>query len=349
MSIKIFTKTLILLSFIIFVFLMHSCKKDPDPPDDPPVLQDGGVYIINEGNFQWSNGSIDYYRFADSSLTTGIFESVNQRPLGDVVQSITVYNGYGYIVVNNSGKVEVVNMTNFSSAGVIDGLTSPRYLLPIGNNLAYVSDLYSNAISIVDLGSLEKTGQVALKGSSEEMLLAGQSVFVTNTRSNYVYIVDILNHTVSDSIELTYASHSIRRDKDGNMWAMCAGDQLQSVHAGLFMIEPEQKQVLKSFDLGNAVNIWDKMTINGSGEIIYFLNSGVWKINITDTQLPGAPLISQESMHFQGIGCDPETGNIYVSDAMDYVQNGRVYRYQPDGSLINYFNAGIIPSGFYNN
>jgi hypothetical protein len=38
---------------------------------------------------------------------------------------------------------------------------------------------------------------------------------------------------------------------------------------------------------------------------------------------------------------------IYVSDAIDYVQKGKVYIYKPDGILSNSFSAGIIPGEFY--
>ena len=41
---------------------------------------------------------------------------------------------------------------------------------------------------------------------------------------------------------------------------------------------------------------------------------------------------------------DPKTGDIYVTDAKNYVMNGMVYRYSNDGVLLNSFEAGIIPS-----
>ena len=59
-----------------------------------------------------------------------MFFQTNGTPLGDVVQSITQFNNNAYVVVNNSNKIEVIDITNFSSIATITGFTSPRYFLP---------------------------------------------------------------------------------------------------------------------------------------------------------------------------------------------------------------------------
>ena len=41
---------------------------------------------------------------------------------------------------------------------------------------------------------------------------------------------------------------------------------------------------------------------------------------------------------------NPNTGDIYVTDAKNYMMNGTVYRYSDDGVLLNSFEAGVIPS-----
>ena len=47
------------------------------------------------------------------------------------------------------------------------------------------------------------------------------------------------------------------------------------------------------------------------------------------------------------IDVDDKTGNIYISDAIDYSQKGKIYIFTSRGILLNSFNAGIIPGGFY--
>ena len=79
-----------------------------------------------------------------------VFSTVNNVPLGDVGQSMTTHMGMGYIAVNNSGKVEVINLANMSSEGTITGLGSPRYVLVINHTTAYVSDMSSGLITAFD-------------------------------------------------------------------------------------------------------------------------------------------------------------------------------------------------------
>ena len=324
---------------------LNACKKDDPPPDDPPAL-DGGVYIINEGNYQWGNGSVDYLRFTDGTYSQDVFNTVNGRPLGDVVQSMTIYNGRAYIVVNNSGKIEVVDITNFASVGTIPGLTSPRYCLPVSASKAYVTDLYSNSISIVDLNSLSKTGQIPLRGSTEALLRVGDTVYVTNTRTSFLYLVNPNTDALIDSIAIGFASNSLLMDQSGKLWVLCAGDELQSINATLFVIDRVGGSVIRSFDLGSSLQIWDRVYKNASGDRIYYSCHGIWSMATDALTLPAFPLISENGHTFHGMGIDPTNGTIYVSDAIDYVQHGKVFRYTEAGTIIDSFTAGIIPSAF---
>jgi len=43
---------------------------------------------------------------------------------------------------------------------------------------------------------------------------------------------------------------------------------------------------------------------------------------------------------------DPKNGDVYVADAIDYQQDGIVYRYTKEGKLIDQFYVGIIPGAF---
>ena len=47
---------------------------------------------------------------------------------------------------------------------------------------------------------------------------------------------------------------------------------------------------------------------------------------------------------FYGINVDPQNGDIYVTDAKNYIQNGDLLRYSADGTLLGTFSLGLIPS-----
>ena len=52
------------------------------------------------------------------------------------------------VVVNNSGKVEVVDSSDLLSKSTITGFQSPREINQINTDFAYVTDLYSNSIQL---------------------------------------------------------------------------------------------------------------------------------------------------------------------------------------------------------
>ena len=108
------------------MFLLCGCN---DKKNVSGGLYEHGVIITNEGNFGSNTGSVSYYNPSTDSVYNSIFEDANsKRPLGDVVQSFAVADKKGFIVVNNSHKVEVVLLDNFQSVGVI-AASYPRHFI----------------------------------------------------------------------------------------------------------------------------------------------------------------------------------------------------------------------------
>jgi len=338
----------ILVLAAVLVFLAGSCKKET-PPDDNniDITTNHGVFIVNEGNFQWSNASVTFYDFTTGNYKENIFQEVNNRPLGDVAQSICVSNGLAYIVVNNSNKIEIVNLSNFASTGVISGLVSPRYFMPVSATKAYVTDLYSNSISIIDLTTNLKTGEIVCNGSTEEMLLHDTTIIVTNTRKDKIYLINTETDVITDSIQVGFASNSLQLDKNGKLWVMCAGDLTNSINASLYKVDIQQRMVEQSFQLGTPLNIWDKMRMNNGKDTIYYLCNGVYRMPVSDVALPTGVFIQQGSSLFHGLSVNPVNNNIFVADAVDYVQKGKVFYYAANGTLLGTINTGIIPVDFY--
>ena len=75
--------------------------------------------------------------------------------------------------------------------------------------------------------------------------------------------------------------------------------------------------------------------------------AGSLKIKIPTKTLPTAPIISQNSSNFYSLGINPFNNEIYVSDALDYTQRGKIFRYNREGILIHTFLADIIPGNIY--
>ncbi|CAG0982507.1 MAG: YncE family protein [Bacteroidetes bacterium] len=337
----------------LFIFLVMivflSCRKDKPADKIKPniTIQQGGVFISNEGNFQFGNAKISYYNPSENTVSEDVFETANNRPLGDVCQSVYFYNSKAYVVVNNSGKIEVVNEKTFVSTAIINGFVSPRYFLPISNAKAFVTDLYANKIYVVDLTTNQISGNIPVGGWCEEMTMVYGKVFITSKEGNYLYVADAINDLLIDSIQIGFSSNSIVQDKNAKLWVLCDGNQTNSIYPSLHRINPANHLVEQSFQFSSINDAPWRLKLNGSADTLYFLNKGVYKMSILENTIPSQPFISSSGSNFYGLGINPENSEIYVSDAIDYVQKGQIYRYTSSGSLINTFKAGIIPSDFY--
>ncbi|MBS1937633.1 MAG: YncE family protein [Bacteroidetes bacterium] len=324
-----------------------SCRKDkPEQPVETPVTigNEHGVYITNEGNFQWGNASVSWYNKADGQAVEDLYAPANGSALGDVLQSMTLHGGKGYLVVNNSGKVVVVDQDSFRATATIAGFTSPRYLLPVGGNKAYVSEMQGNKLRVLDLAANAIVGTITCRGWTEEMALAAGKVFITNETRKYVYVVDPATDAVADSIAVSSGGNSIVEDANGKLWVACKGGG--GTPPALCRIDPATLQKEATFNFaGSSANPW-RLAVNGDGHMLYFLNGDVFRMAIADDALPNSPFIAAEGRNFYGLGVDPGDGTVYVADAIDYTQRGRVFRYSAEGVSINDFPAGRIPGGF---
>jgi hypothetical protein len=334
------------LSYLLLSLLLLACKTEPpEPPLPPPAPAVGQVFILNEGNFLSGNASVDRYDPTTKQLESGVFAAVNQRPLGDVLQSVVRREDRAYLVVNNSNRVEVIQADSLHSLGSIVGLGSPRYCLPVSAEKAYFSDLFAGAIAIVDLESQQVRGQIPLPGWTEQMILLGEWVFVANVERPFVYVINSGTDELVDSIAVGLGCSQLQLDATGNIWLGCGESLLDSVPGRLFQIDPDGRAVKQVFPFPTGEKP-GTLALNPTKDTLYYLNQGVYALPIASPFLPGEALIPANGSLFYGLGVDPERGDLYVADAVDYVQRGWVLRHHPDGRLLDEFQAGIIPGGF---
>ncbi len=337
-----------LFKIILVSFLLSSCVKDkPQNPNSPAVQLTNAkkVYVINEGNFGSANSSITLYDTGNSSVIEDFYKTQNNLILGEVTQSINYFNSNYYIVVNNSNKIVVCN-SQFKKTGQITGLTSPRYILPITNQKAYVSDLYANSISIIDLNYNLKIGSIPCIGKTEQMCVIYNKVFVTNTDKNYIFVINTLNDVIIDSIYVGLNASSLVVDKNAKLWVLSAGNKSNSVLGKLSKINPISNQIEFSinFNLNDAPN---HLCFNKTKDTLYYLNNNIFKMNINDVSLPSNPIILKGNKNFYGLGINPNDYTIYACDAQDYISKSTIYIYDVNGNQKSFFKAGLISNGFY--
>ncbi|MFC2089704.1 YncE family protein [Bacteroidota bacterium] len=326
------------------------------------IRKQAGVFVVNEGNFMYDNASLSYYMIDSMKVLNEIFFRTNQVPLGDVAQSMTIRDSLGYIVINNSSKIYVFNCYNFEYRGKITGLVSPRSIHFINDSKAYVSDLYARTITIINPLDQGITGHIDISNSStsyhqhssEDFVQVADYVF-TNSWSfdDKILVIDSQTDRLIDSIQVPNQPNSMVLDSDNYLWVLCDGGFEESPQGqenpALLRIDPMSFQIEENFQLAFNTNPTE-LNINGTGDTLYFLNGHVYRYVIGEETPPEICIESSyENLNtggFYGLGIDPYSGDIYVADAIDQLQRGIVYRYRPDGMIVDTFKTGINPGSF---
>ena len=339
-----------------FLLLFLACSEEQvinPQPVDPNSFQNG-VFITNEGSFNNGNASVSFYNFEKEELTENIFQTINERALGDVLQSMQFRDSEAYLVLNNSSKIEVVNRFSFESLRTIQDLTSPRYIEFISSEMAYVTDLFQNAISVVNTNSNMVTSKIPFSGWSEEMVRVGEEIFVTqpslfNTKSStQLFVINTVDNQVIDSVEVGFNPVSIEVDREGMLWVLCNGEIGTNNLGGIYRVNPSTRNVLTTIPfLDTNTSFAPRLALNGARDQIYFLKIHVFSLDIEANEFPQTPLIDAGGRDLYGLGIHPETGQIFVGDSGNFVQRGAVSIHQPDGAEIRSFIAGVGVNGFY--
>lgn len=339
-----------LATIIVLIFVVSGCVKDkPLAPESPAVTIGTGhkAYITNEGNFTNNNASVSLYDIGSGNVVSNIYASQNNSAvLGDVCQSMGRINNNYYLVINNSGKIVVVNPDNFKLKTTISGFTSPRFILPVTYQKAYVSDFSSNQVSILDLNTNAKTGTINCPGWTEQMALIYNKAFVTNMKRNYTYVINTISDQVTDSVNVGINSGSIVIDKNSKLWVLSGGDKTINIAGKLSRINPATLQVEQSFSFASSDSPGN-LCINAGRDTLYFLNTHVYRMAVSAPALPAAPFVTNNSNTFYGLAVNDKDYTVYVSDAIDYIQKSTIMVYDANGQLKASFKAGINASGFY--
>lgn len=336
--------------WIGLLLICFACGKETTttPTPTPQIVKEQGVFIANEGGFGFNNASLSFYNFEEQVANHELFKNANGRALGDVLQSMTLHQEKLYLIMNHSNVIEVIDPENFQLISTIGTFNSPRYLLPVSESKAYLSDLFEDVIYVLDLASETINREIPLKGWTEEMVQFEDKVFVSNRESKMVYVIDINTDALIDSIPTSYNSNSLQLDKNNKLWVYCSGDESNNQLGGLFVINPTNHEVEKNLSFSDyAVGAWPRMAMNETKDTLYYLKDGLYRLPIQANDLAEAPFIPQNDRIFYALGVQASTGDLFIGDAIDYQQRGWILQYNSSGVERQSFKAGVIPNGFF--
>jgi YVTN family beta-propeller protein len=338
------------------ISFLASCQKNNPDPSPTPTGMGRYAFVINEGNFTNGIGSVSSFEKSNKALVADAFAAANGGAvLGSVVESMTVVDTKGYVVVNNSNKIEVVSLPDFKSLATITGLNQPRFLTrSVANpSRAYVTEWLggpypapytAGRVSVIDLSTNKVVSTIPVGTNPEKPVLVGGKLYVPNTGSSFLTVIDDVTPTTTPTtITLPTSAGSLVADKNSTLWALCGTDYVsQSATLLHFNASPSASTIQKVFPFP-MVGSGSGLRISPDGSQLYYsYNDAEYRMNITDTALPTTPLIRRS---FYGFDIDPATGVLYGTDALNYSNPGRLIRYQPDGTKLDSATVQVSPNG----
>ncbi len=339
--------------------LLSACKKDDEEPPTPAPTTTR-MYVINQGNFLRANAAITRYDRASGTVVRDQFAVANPGvALGDVAQSMTVVGDKGYIVVNNSNRIAVVQLSDLKQIAEITGLEQPRYMV-VASGKGYVTEWgatfgAAGRVSELDLTTNTRTGRTfATDVQPEEITATPNGLLVANAGAGFLTTVN-LTTGATGQVRTPMGPTAVRLDASGRAWVLCSGliaydpvtyavDTANSTPGALFSFSPTNPSDSTTRLFNRKGTAPSNLLLAAAGTRLYYTYHGnVFTMSTTDPALPRTAFIRRR---FDALGFDPASNLLYCADQRGFTADGRVLRYRVSGAVIDSFATAVGPTQF---
>ena len=371
-----------ILCFLPFLLAISSCREDelvvpteydiiPETP--APNTDIRGFYLVNEGNMGSNKCTLDYFDYFTGLYARNFYAERNPnviKELGDVGNDIGIYGSKLYVVVNCSHKVEVLDSRSGVRIGQVD-IPNCRYVR-LHRGKAYVSSYVGpvlidanapkGAVYEVDTLLLKVTRKVTVGYQPEEMEIVDDYMYVANSGGyrvpnydNTVSVIQMIDFKQVEQIPVGINLHRLKKDKYNKLWVTSRGD---------YQGRPSRLYVMEKKTGYNKMIVSDTIPVACSnmaffGDYLYYyatewnnytssntISYGV--IDIRTKEIVSTNFITDGTDRDitipYGIAIHPETGDIFVTDAKNYVSSGTLYCFDQQGRKKWSVRTGDIPA-----
>ncbi len=330
---------------ILSVIYFISCKPTKEKLSALPILNGTGNHAIVscEGIFPRGNAGISVIDQGTAQVWEDVFFQANNRRIGDVLQSITLRNGKAYCVVNNSSKIEVIDLNTWNTVQSVQKLGTPRYLHFTGNGQAWLTDIFSRQILILDEHTLAIIKRIPFPHWSEQMVQFGDSLYFNSPDVPYLFRASVSRQQIEDSMLLPGPSGALLKT-GSTFWA--AFENAANGNPGLLHFSGNR--LLHTVTTNYSAGLSTRMASNVDEDTLYFLSQHLYRISATNPPLQAEPVKLGTEKNYYALGLDQKTKRIWLGDAIDFQQRGQIEVYE-NASLLpkNTFKVGLIPGHIY--
>lgn len=354
--------------FIAFAIAFTACRVNQ--PIDWSQLPESrnGLYILCEGNMGSNKATIDYYDFQHDTIYRNIYPAMNPdvvMELGDVGNDIATYGSKLYAAINISAKVEVMDL-HARRIGQVD-IPNCRNIVFDGG-YAYVSS-YAGPVDVdnpgyaqrgfvakIDTATLQVVDTCQVGFQPDNMVIHDGLMYVANSGG---YMAPVYDSTLSvirlsdfREVRRIPVAINISRlclDGQGKLWVASAGDYYERP-AQVYTVDLATERVTPMGFAASCMCLSGNDLYYIASEFSYTTYEYRTTYGIIDTRtgqrLTDRFICDGSEKQFvmpYSLFIERQSGDIYVTDARDYVTPGVLYRYSKDGVQLGHWRTGDIP------
>lgn len=339
---------------------------EPEPDADPI-----GMYLLNEGNMGSNKADLDYLDYRTAVYARGIYAEKNPdvvKELGDVGNDIQIYDGKLFAVINCSHKIEVMDAYTTKRITQID-IPNCRYIRFRGK-YAYVSSYVGpvamdpnarkGAVFKVDLSDYKIVGEATVGYQPDELAIVDDYAYVANSGGyrapNYdstVSVVELESMRQVYKIDVAINLSRIKADAYGNLWVSSRGNY-DDIPSNLYRLEPYGGR----YRVAETMNIpASNIALHGDSLYVYSVeysnqtskNTVTYAIiNVKQKRVVSRSFITdgteRDIVIPYGLAVHPKNGDIFITDAKNYVSSGVLHCYSKEGVHKWSVRTGDIPA-----
>lgn len=360
--------------------LLTGCRTDEVTIPSENETIDGGIsadgavkgfYLLNEGNMGSNKCTLDFCDLSTGEYFRNIYAERNPNAvmeLGDVGNDLGIYDGRLYIVVNCSHKVEVTDAVTGIRIGQVD-IPNCRYVR-FYDGMVYVSsyvgpvqpgaDSPKGAVYEIDPSTLKVTRQVTVGYQPEEMEIIDGYMYVANSGGyrapdydNTVSVIEMASFRQTKQIPVAINLNHVRADRYGRLWVTSRGNN-SDIPSCIALLTPTEEAggmtVEKIIDVPAAnIAIHEDCLYYFSSPSALTGSAAVYGVIDVESATPtGRSFITDGTENEirlpYGLAVNPDNGDIYLTDAKNYVSSGTLYAFSPEGKKKWSVRTGDIPS-----
>jgi YVTN family beta-propeller protein len=357
--------------------MLASCHKDKMAPDtNNPAISQNGIYILNQGDGYGGslkyNSTLTYYNYVPKTLIPDRYSAANGKPIGGDGNDVEIYGSKMYLLASTSNVIDIVDPKTsklIKQDSLVNDNIAPSFYLHFkeprsiafykGNAFITTYDgiiPVDGTVAVMDTATLEITKYIPVGSYPEGSVVVNDKLYVAAPGAgadNIISVIDLNTLTVIKKIAVIPNPVNLVADAYGNVYVTSYYDAIFNVTrqtypdpptiGGLTIIDSKTDLVKSQ----KAMSLAGNVPIAVQGDFVYYatLDGKIAVYNAKTQSLVSDNFITDGTLLTSpfAITVSAATGEVFISDAKNYISNGTLNAFDKTGKLEYTLTTGINP------